>query len=211
VVRNSSARRFSNRILKNYLKYLEGDIINVSGWEDSDKNNGFYRDYYKRVKRYVVSNISGEQGMPRQKNEDIEWIYLDLEKPIPEDLEKKFDIVFCHTVLEHIYHTEIALDNLAGLTRDIMIIVVPFSQSVHYTKSYSDYTRFTPYYFKKYLPSRGFSILLSDSNDQPFTNIYTVIIASLHPEKHREFDSAPKHFDIRIFPSRFGRYPKDKK
>jgi hypothetical protein len=71
--------------------------------------------------------------------------------------------------------------------------------------------RFTPYYFKKFFSSRGFSILLSDSNDQPFTNIYAVLIASLYPKRHREFDAAPKHFDIRIFPSRFGGYPKDKK
>ena len=56
----------SNRPLREYLRTFEGDIINVSGWEDRDKEGGFYRDYFGSRSRYVVSNIRGVTGMPER-------------------------------------------------------------------------------------------------------------------------------------------------
>lgn len=52
----------------------------------------------------------------------------------------------------------------------------------------------------------GFSVLLCEGNEQPFTNVYVVFIASLFPKKHPEFNEANKHFDLNVLPSRYGRY-----
>lgn len=147
-IKENTARKFTNRVFKNYLKYLSGHIINVSGWKDSDKCGGFYKDYFGNVQSYTVSNIKGERGMPEDPDSSNLWIHLDLEESLPQTLQGKYDVVFCHTVLEHIFDLPTALENLKKLTKDIIVLVVPFSQGVHYTSSYNDYFRVTPLYLK---------------------------------------------------------------
>jgi hypothetical protein len=200
-------RRFSNRVLSQYLRHLSGDIINVSGWRDSDKEGGRYRDYYASSRRYVISNIDGEGGMPAVLPDDAEDVFLNLDDPIDNALSRQFDVVFCHTVLEHVFNADTALRNLAALSRDVVVIVVPFSQSVHYTNSYSDYHRFSPYCLKRFFQDEGFSVLLSVANGQPFFATYVVFIASRLQERHSaSFAGAPKECDVAIAPGRWGRY-----
>lgn len=209
ILREPSARSWSNIILKKYLKYFSGDIIYVSGWEDADKEGGFYRDYYASFTRYVVSNIDGTSGMSEKVPEEIESIYLDLGKPIKPDLHKKFDVVFTHTVLEHIYKTEQALQNIVDMSRDMVVTVVPFSQGVHYTDFFSDYIRLTPFYLKKFFKERGFTVLLSSANQGSYTSIYLVFIASLQPEKYKNFfKNAPIFYDLCVQPGRWGKSPR---
>ena len=200
-------RAFSNRILRQHLRHLGGDIVNVSGWEDRDKEGGFYRQYYGWLNRYVITNIGGESGMPAEIPEDVESVYLDLEQPVPAELIGQFDVVFSHTVLEHVYTTQQALENLALLSRDVVVTVIPFSQGVHYTSSFSDYVRLSPFYLKRFFEERGFTVLLSTCNDQPFFPIYLVFVATLCPEKHVEsFSDAPVSYEVQILPSRLGRF-----
>jgi len=200
-------RLFSNNVLRKYLPYFSGDIINVSGWEDGDKEGGAYRNYYGSRNRYVVSNIDGVNGMPDFKPKDVEFLYLDLEKPLEEKLRGKFDVVFSHTVLEHIFETQTALDNIIALSRDVVVTVVPFSQSVHYSRSYSDFVRLSPYFLKRYFENHGFTVLLSTFNDQPFYPVYVVFIASLHPKRYGDaFKDAPLVFDVQIHPGHLGTY-----
>lgn len=206
LIKENSARKYSNRILKKYLNFLGGDIINVSGWEDADKCGEFYRNYYGSVSSYTISNIEGENGMPKKPDPKNFWIYLDLEKQLTQALESKFDIVFCHTVLEHIFHLQLAIENLVKLTKDVIVLVVPFSQEVHFTSSYGDYFRLTPLYLKRFFEDLGFSVLLCDANEQPFNTIYIVFFVSRFPEKHPEFNETNKHFNINVVPSRFGKY-----
>jgi len=206
VIYEKDARQFSNRILKNYLPCFSGDIINVSGCEDADKNGDYYRNYYKCWRRYVISNIGGVHGTAINVPEAIELIYLDLEEPIKTNLFQKFDVVFTHTVLEHIYNFPQALQNLVDLSRDVIVIVIPFVQSVHYTESYNDYVRLTPHYLKKYFENKGFTVLLSTANGQPFSDVYVVFIVTRYPDKHKKlFMNAPICMDIQIKPSRWGK------
>src|SRR5687768_11760712 len=121
------------------MKHLEGEIINVFEWKDSAREGRHHRDYYETVTAYSVSTIEGNRGMPDEKSADTSWVHLDIEKPLPDELSQRFDVVFCHTVLEHVFETQIALSNLAKLSRDVVIVVVPFSQSVHYSEPYFDY------------------------------------------------------------------------
>jgi SAM-dependent methyltransferase len=205
--RGSAPRAFSNRVLRNYLQFLGGDIINVSGWQDSDKEGDFYRNYYGESLRYVVSNIHGEGGMPAEPSPDVESIYLDLDEPLPQELEGAFDVVFSHTVLEHVFDTQLALQNLDRLSRDTVITVVPFSETVHYTHSYGDYVRLSPLFLKRFFEERGYSVLLSVSNEQPFFPVYLVFIASRYPERHEpHFRSAPRCYEVQLTPVRWGRY-----
>ena len=67
-----NARKYSNRILKKYLMHFQGDIINVSGWEDRDKEGGFYRNYFGTKTRYVISNVGGRHGASSTQTQDIE-------------------------------------------------------------------------------------------------------------------------------------------
>ena len=207
LARNYRPRRFSNHVLRQYLSPLGGDIINVSGWQDSDKENGFYRDYFGWRTRYVVSHISGEAGMPLEGTPDVEPVYLDLEEPLPSHLEGAFDVVFSHTVLEHVFDTRQARDSMDRMCRDAVALVVPFAQAVHYSRSYGDYVRPAPLLLKRFFEERGYSVLLCTCNDQPFFPIYVVFIASREAGRHEEaFRSAPRSFEVQISPSRWGRY-----
>jgi len=200
-------RPSSNKVLRTYLRHVGGEIINISGWEDSDKQGAHYRDYFGRVDRYVISNIGGQSGMPAAVPAGVESVYLDLEHTVPDELRGRFDVVFSHTVLEHIYTVHEALETMAALTRDLVVTVVPFSQCVHYTHSFSDYLRPSPFYLKRFFEERGFTVLLSTANDQPFFPVYFVFIVSRHPERHREaFKNAPVSFDIQILPARWGKF-----
>jgi hypothetical protein len=199
-------RRFSNRVLRQYLRHFGGDIVNVSGWEDRDKEGGFYRDYFGSRSRYVVTNIEGDTGMPAAVPDGVESIYLDLDLPLPAALEGSFDVAFSHTVVEHIFDPHRALDAMVALSNDVVACVVPFSQSVHYTRSYGDYVRLTPLFLKRFLEERGYSVLLSASNDQPFLPVYTTFIASRHPTRYEAaFAGAPLELEPQLTGARWGK------
>jgi len=153
--RKRRARVWSNNELKKFASFFSGKIINVSGWKDEDKQGGLYQDYFAKTKEYFVSNIKGDKGLSGLENE----IYLDLEKPLAQELQKNFDAVFCHTTLEHIFHINTAFDNLCLLSKDIVILVVPFLQEQHWTQSYGDYWRFTPQNIVRNFKDRGFQVL----------------------------------------------------
>lgn len=179
--------------------------MNVSGWCDSDKEGGRYRDYYASSVRYVVTRIAGEGGTDSDVPADCESVYLDLNQPLESRLIGQFDVVLCHTVLEHVFDASTALQNFGRLSRDVVACVVPFSQSVHYTDSYLDYHRFAPYAFKEFVESDGFSVLLSDHNAQSFFPVYIVFIASRFPQNHRDhFEDAPRRLDVTIASGRWG-------
>jgi hypothetical protein len=143
--------------------------------------------------------------MPSDRSPEVTWSFLDIEDPISAELRQRFDVVLCHTVLEHVFEFATALENLAQLSRDVVVIVVPFSQSVHYSNSYSDYVRFSPYFLERFFAQRGFATLLCDANDQPFSPVYVTFIASKYPARHPEFSSAPRRYDTSLTVGRYGR------
>ncbi len=207
VIKSDHCRFYSNQILRQYCQAFTGDIINVSGWQDSDKQGNFYRNYYKSYSKYTISNIYGVNGMPENISSEIDSIFLDLNNPIPKTLKSRYDVVFTHTVLEHIYDTQQALENLAALSKDVVITVMPFSQSVHYTNSYSDFVRLTPYYLKKFFEEKGFTVLLSTANENPYYTVYIIFIVSKFPERYKDFFiKAPLRYDIQLTPLRWGKY-----
>src|SRR5215211_5516257 len=93
-------RMWSNEQLAAIAPLFTGDVVNVSAWQDSDKEEKHYREYFVNAKSYSVTNYKAEfRGLQNVENE----IYLDLEADLPPELAERWDVVFNHTTLEHVY------------------------------------------------------------------------------------------------------------
>jgi hypothetical protein len=173
-------RRWSNDELRRFGSLFAGDVINVSGWHDQDKQGGHYRDYFPKRSSYTISNIGGARGTSGHENE----ILLDLTRELRDDLRGRFDVAFNHTVLEHIYDIDAAVKTLCGLSKDLVVVVVPFSQQVHFEAgSFLDYWRPTPFALSTMFEENGFRLIYCSTNDNPVYSIYTFCIATSQPEK----------------------------
>jgi hypothetical protein len=180
------ARRWSNSELARFASWFTGDIVNVSAWRDEDKFGKHYVDYFTRKASYTITNYRSEmQGMQGTAQE----VFLDLETPLDRDLIGKFDVVFNHTVLEHVYDSQAAFARLCEMSRDIVIVVVPWLQPYHST--YGDYWRFSPLAVKKMYEANGVAPLYLSFNDDAFASVYVFAIGSKHPARWRERFSEP--------------------
>lgn len=184
-------RIWSNRELKKFSHLFSGKGANISGWKDIDKQGRKYKDYFSNVSEYWITNYKSEargfQG--DQENE----IFLDLSKPLDSSLHEKFDVVFNHTVLEHIFEVDMAFENLCKLSKDIVIVVVPFLQEQHAV--YGDYWRFSPQAIDKLFRKNGLDTLYISFNDEKNASIYAFAIGSKHPEK---WANIKNHHDNRL-------------
>lgn len=138
-----SPRTRSNLIYQHFVDVFGTEIrrvINVSGWNDQDKNGRTYQSYFKSVQltSYDVSNKGGYRG-----NIADNQLLINLEdrKFSPT---KTYDLVFCHTVLEHVFDVFNAARILCELTDRFVFCVVPHVQEIHGTKDFGDYWRFNP-------------------------------------------------------------------
>lgn len=186
-------RIWSNGVLQTLAPLCEGEIINVSGWDDRDKQGRRYRDYFVNATSYSISNYSGERGMGDAS--DVTDFQIDLEKPLAPELAGRFDVVFNHTTLEHIFKVETAFANLCAMSRDIVIVVVPFAQEMHYTSSYGDYWRFTPIGLRALFRANGMEVVYEAANDDRNAGLYVLSVGSKHPERWR--DRFPAHHKVK--------------
>ena len=169
-----SPRQWSNDELLKFSHLFCGDVINVSAGIDSDKRGKTYRQYFYRAKSYSISNYKGG------------GIKLDLSDPLLDtEVLHGFDVVFSHTVLEHIYKFKIAVRNLCQMSKDIIITVVPFLQAYHnyQLRNYQDFWRFSPHALINLFDEYGFKTIYMNWNNDPISNIYLFHIASKHPER----------------------------
>lgn len=173
------ARSWSNAELRKIGRLFTGSVVNVSGWTDEDKEGGWYKDYFPNCKSYAVTNYKGEYGWQDRSGE----IPLDLTRELPEELQRRFDVVFNHTTLEHIFDFRRAFENICDMSSDIVILVVPFSQVEHYTGDFGDFWRFTPMSIKKMFDLSGFGVIHQAENCQSNSAIYLLFVASRTPER----------------------------
>ena len=171
-------RRWSNQELKKFASLFTGDVVNVSAWKDADKEGKHYKDYFSQATDYYITNYKEEARGFQGYDEEIR---LDLTDKIDDKLKNHFDVVFNHTTLEHIYNVKEAFHNLCLLSRDIVIVVVPFMQLMH--ADYGDYWRFTPSAIKKLYEENGFNLLYLSFNNQRHASVYIFAIGSKNPEK----------------------------
>lgn len=196
-----SPRRWSNHELKTYAPLFGGKIVNVSGWRDEDKEGRTYKSYFTDAESYDITNYWGSHaandGAPGS-------LFLDLTADLPANLENQFDLVFTHTVLEHIFDIPKAVRNMAGMTRDAMIMIVPFMQDEHYSPGiYGDFWRVTPLCVKKLMEDNGLTLLHLSSNDNPWYPVYLFAIGSKHPGKWNDKFPSPYAWEKRLGKSTF--------
>jgi len=133
-------RKWSNKELKKFAHLFTGNVLNVSAWKDEDKEGAFYRDYFKNISEYKTSNLD----LVYRSFTGNEDYLIDLESNIScEKCYDRFDVVFNHTTLEHIFMVGKAINRLCKMSKDIVIIVVPKQQEYHPGEGWDDYWRFT--------------------------------------------------------------------
>ncbi len=186
-------RLWSNEVLKLIGSFCKGDIINISGWDDRDKEGGVYRDYFTNRLSYSVSNYVGERGTGNDGGKT--HVELDLTKPIDINLEDKYDVVFNHTTLEHIFEIGIAFQNLCRMSRDLVIVIVPFAQLLHQTEDFGDYWRFTPQCLRKMFENNGYSVVYESASPQKNAGIYICCIGSRKPGEWKQVFPAHQSID----------------
>jgi hypothetical protein len=196
-----SPRRWSNRELATYAPLFSGEVVNVSGWRDEDKEGHTYKSYFTGASSYAVTNYWGSSAANDGASDSL---FLDLSADPSESLMGKFDVVFNHTVLEHIFDVPKAVSNMAGMTRDVMIMIVPFMQDEHYLPGlYGDFWRFTPLCVKELMERNGLSLMHLSSNNCPWFPIYLFAIGSRKPEKWAKHFPAPYDWEQRLGKSTF--------
>lgn len=160
---------------------FKGDIVNVSAGEDVDKEGRSYREYFTNARSYTITNYSGAtfRGYQGRSGE----IQLDLTIPLIDSMYRQFDLVFNHTTLEHVFEVRLAVKNLCDLSRDALILVVPFCQVQHENEGYKDYWRFTPTCIEAMLHENGFTVIYNSCNSDFNTSIYLFVVASRFPER----------------------------
>lgn len=192
VDKKNQHRLWSNAQLARFGHLFTGSICNVSGWEDSarDGTGSRYRDYFPNCTSYSVTNYPGQRGY--RASISAEQILLDLTKSLPPEWISKFDVVFNHTTLEHIYEVKQAAEALCNLTKDLLIVVVPFMQEQHFDDgSYGDYWRLTPMAVCRLFEEHGVTPLYVAANDaQPWYPVYIFYIGTKQPDLWRP------HFDF---------------
>lgn len=172
-------RTWSNKELRKISHNFSGKIINVSAGLDKDKENAYYRNYFSSANEYYISNY--EKTKSNVENE----IILNLEDlHIDEKLHNKFDVVFTHTVLEHVYNVDVAVKNLCKLSNDIIITVVPFIQPFHHEfGKYSDYWRFSPHTLVRKFKEQSYQTIYLSWNKPVLGYIYVLHICTKNPDK----------------------------
>lgn len=186
-----AARVWSNKELEKYACYFKGSVVNVSAWKDRDKEGGRYQDYFINAKSYSITNYGG--GMGKSDGElSLPEYELDLTKPLPKEMVRKFDNVFNHTTLEHVYENRVAFRNLCEMANDAVIVIVPWVQEVHTCEgSYDDYWRYSPYAMEKLYEENGFSMVVCNHNNNFDTAVYLFCIG-IRNEKLIEYSEFSK-------------------
>jgi hypothetical protein len=174
-------RIWSNQELKKFAHLFSGKIINVSAGENVDKQGSTYDKYFINATEFWLSNYApgsfrGFEGKPNE-------LLIDLEQELPEVLIEKFDVVFNHTTLEHIFDFKMAFRNMCALTSDIVILVVPFAQEQHENEGYYDYWRFTPRAIRELFRLNQLEVIYESANNDFNAGTYIFHIGSKKPER----------------------------
>lgn len=185
-------RKWSNQELRKFSSLFKGKLVNVSAWKDSDKEGLKYKDYFIEAHDYWLTNLEKDNARGYQGNLKNE-IILDLRNNLPKTLEGHFDAAFNHTTIEHIFEVDKAFENLCKISKDIVILIVPFLQEQH--APYGDFWRFTPLAVKKLFKKNGMELIYINFNNVADASIYIFAIGS---KMSQNWQSIKLHPDNKI-------------
>ena len=154
---SQNGRTYSNVCLKRILPLLNvTSVLNVSGWDDGDKEGGQYADYFsQKVKKYEISHFENDH---LRSDTDLSKLVINLEDVGYQAVEK-FELVFSHTVLEHVFDQQNAFRIMCGLAEKYVVGVVPMINVLHWEETYDDYWRFTPHGIRKLFENNEFKLV----------------------------------------------------
>jgi hypothetical protein len=154
---SQNGRTYSNVSLKRILPLLDvTSVLNVSGWDDGDKEGGRYSDYYpQKVTKYEVSHFENDY---LRSDTDLSKIVINLEDVNYQAVEK-FELVFSHTVLEHVFDQQNSFRIMCNLAEKYVVGVVPMINVLHWEETYGDYWRFTPHGIRKLFENNEFKLV----------------------------------------------------
>jgi len=175
------ARCWSNRELRRFAPLFVGAVVNVSAGTDEDKEGAYYADYFSAAASYDLTNYApgSFRGFSGRPNEYL----LDLEAGVGDELRQRYDVAFNHTTLEHIFDVPRAFANLCAVTRDILILVVPFAQVQHENDAYRDYWRFTPTCIRRLCEQHQLTVIYESANSDCNAATYLFVVASRKPQE----------------------------
>ena len=171
------ARVWSNQQLATFASVFTGDVVNVSAWDDRDKQGGHYKDYFVNASSYSCTNHTGYRGFQGNPNEYL----LDLTGDVPKNLVRRFDVVLNHTTLEHIFEVRQAFATLCELSRDVVIVVVPFAQVQHESDDYGDFWRFTPTCMRRLFEENGLTVVYEAESPHEQSAVYLLFAGARNP------------------------------
>jgi hypothetical protein len=180
------ARSWSNGELSKFAGLFSGSIVNISAWQDLDKEGRTYQSYFSSCSGYFITNFGTDQGVLQGWPNEY---YLNLEQALPSELSERFDVVFNHTTLEHIFDFRQAFRNLCRLSKDCVIIVVPWLQPLH--SNYGDYWRFSPQALVRLFEENQMKTLYLSWNNHRHSSVYIFAIASKAPKAWSPFFPSP--------------------
>ena len=164
-------RLWSNAELRRFAPLFSGAAVNVSAWKDEDKEGRHYRDYFTACASYALTNYKAEMRGAQGADDEV---FLDLEADLDPSLAGRFDVVFNHTSLEHVYDCHKAFANICAMSRDAVVIVLPFLQQQH--ADYGDYWRFSPMAVERMFADQGFTTAYLSFNTDPRASVYIFAI-----------------------------------
>ena len=75
-----------------------------------------------------------------------------------------------------------AFRNLGALTRDAVLVVVPWIQDEHYAPGlYGDFWRFSPLGVRRLMEKSGLELVHLSANEQPWYPVYLFVVGSKQP------------------------------
>jgi len=170
------ARSWSNKFIGEIAPVVTGRVVNVSAWMDEDKEGRHYRDYFTAATSYETTNFGGWRGADAPSDHD-----LDLQAAMPEALRGAFDLVFNHTTLEHVFDIHRAFEIMAGMSRDAMLIIVPFIQHLHGPED-GDFWRPSPYAMRRLFRANGMEPILEQAGPEGGKTRYLGYFAARNPD-----------------------------
>jgi hypothetical protein len=107
---------------------------------------------------------------------NINFFVLDISKPLISVPNKKFDLVTCCEVIEHIDDYKTAIKNICLMSNKYLLITVPGGKKYPLDENFGHFRHFTIRMISDELEKNNFKVIISKQRGFPFFSLYRKII-----------------------------------